>query len=31
MRNSKIKVFYTERQVNLNKNIISTTSRSPFR
>ena len=30
-RNNKIKVFYTEKQVNLNKNIISTTSRSPLK
>jgi acetoin utilization deacetylase AcuC-like enzyme len=31
MKNSKVKVFYTEKQVNLNKNIIHTTSRSPLK
>jgi acetoin utilization deacetylase AcuC-like enzyme len=30
-RNSKIKVFYTPLQVNTNKNIIGTTSRSPLK
>lgn len=31
MKNSKIKVFYTPKQVNLNRNIINTTSRSPLK
>jgi acetoin utilization deacetylase AcuC-like enzyme len=31
MKNNKIKVFYTPKQVNTNKNIINTTSRSPLK
>jgi acetoin utilization deacetylase AcuC-like enzyme len=31
MKNSKIKIFYTPKQVNTNTNIIGTTSRSPLK